>query len=691
MIKKRISILAVLVLLAINSKSQEKHISGFIDKDIIFSSDTSYFVDFHTRVSSNATLTILPNTKLFFASGASIIIDGGLQILGKQEQVVSITSLDKDFQGIGFVISGHNDRLINIKYCHFEELLMPLSFKDDWYRKQVRIEHSVFRHIQSGKEAIYIGFLSQLYTDFTASLTFSNNNFIENNATIYIASTNDDALQINFNNNLIQSNCILDKEMANPLNAALTCFYNQIDNANNMLLFDNSISNNSILSGINKENKIEINFGIHGSGESFHLNNNFLGNTKRANKTLIHFLQNNKLPLVLLTNLQKQPSSKVHAHIWKVEIKSEMGWKEFFISDSLPITKDIHLRVYYNRAVDFLDLKQIEFVHYDTEKDTLSSIFFAIENLSIQKNILEFKLQNIAKVHAMDNGAFILPFAKDNEGFISPNYSLGNYNKVILFKEGVIKEYLQSKEELVLVERIPSIDNEITTTKNTLSIGTSFGGSLFSGDVNSTIKSAPYFGLFMSYTLSPEILLKVELATTTLSSITQDDLSKNFNISTDVTMLNLTLSYQLNRLTFVKIKPHFFIGASVFHFQPKGVYKGYYHDLKPLKTEGQEEEYTLNQFAIPIGFGFKRVISKNFSLVLDFTLHKVFTDYLDDVSGVYADYENILSEQGEIAAHFSDPSRTNMAYDYQKNGDRGNTYNKDNFYSILLSISKTIR
>jgi len=66
MIKKRISILAVLVLLALNSKSQEKHISGFIDKDIIFSSDTSYFVDFHTRVSSNATLTILPNTKLFF-------------------------------------------------------------------------------------------------------------------------------------------------------------------------------------------------------------------------------------------------------------------------------------------------------------------------------------------------------------------------------------------------------------------------------------------------------------------------------------------------------------------------------------------------------------------------------------------------------------------------------------------------
>src|SRR5690606_26031251 len=83
--------------------------------------------------------------------------------------------------------------------------------------------------------------------------------------------------------------------------------------------------------------------------------------------------------------------------------------------------------------------------------------------------------------------------------------------------------------------------------------------------------------------------------------------------------------------------------------------------LKPLRTEGQglpggPEEYDNIQICIPMGVGVRKVFSKEWSAGLEVQFTKTFTDYIDDVSGVY--YDNALLEEanGEMAAFLADPS-----------------------------------
>ena len=138
-----------------------------------------------------------------------------------------------------------------------------------------------------------------------------------------------------------------------------------------------------------------------------------------------------------------------------------------------------------------------------------------------------------------------------------------------------------------------------------------------------------------------------------------------------------------------QIKFDFNMGLSVFRFQPKGQYNGFLYGLNNFNTE--ENVYSLNQIAVPLGFSIQKEVFNFLTVGLELIYHKTFTDYLDDISGNYADYQNILDERGEIAAYFSDPSRVNTEFDYQKEGPRGNTSSTDSFVSVLFSISKSLK
>lgn len=104
--------------------------------------------------------------------------------------------------------------------------------------------------------------------------------------------------------------------------------------------------------------------------------------------------------------------------------------------------------------------------------------------------------------------------------------------------------------------------------------------------------------------------------------------------------------------------PYLFAGFNVFRYDPQAKYQGEWVDLRPLGTEGQfkSEEYFSISGGLLYGMGLKFDLNYEWSLNLELGARTLFTDYIDDVSGLYADKEDIQQTRGELAAILSDRS-----------------------------------
>ena len=87
--------------------------------------------------------------------------------------------------------------------------------------------------------------------------------------------------------------------------------------------------------------------------------------------------------------------------------------------------------------------------------------------------------------------------------------------------------------------------------------------------------------------------------------------------------------------------------------------------LQPLGTEGQgppgRKRMASNRMeqqgiCMPFGFGFKSNIGPFTTFNIDWGVRKTWTDYLDDISGMYADRAVLLQERGEVTAALADRS-----------------------------------
>lgn len=145
-----------------------------------------------------------------------------------------------------------------------------------------------------------------------------------------------------------------------------------------------------------------------------------------------------------------------------------------------------------------------------------------------------------------------------------------------------------------------------------------------------------------------------------------------------------------------KFTPFVMGGVSMFHFNPKTEYKGQTYELQPLGTEGQgliqypdKNKYALTQFALPVGGGFKFALSKSLRLTLEYMHNFSSTDYLDDVSGSYADYDLLYANNGPISANLGDRrNEINPALPKIKEGQvRGNPKKKDSFIYTGFTLS----
>ena len=146
------------------------------------------------------------------------------------------------------------------------------------------------------------------------------------------------------------------------------------------------------------------------------------------------------------------------------------------------------------------------------------------------------------------------------------------------------------------------------------------------------------------------------------------------------------------------ITPFIFGGVSIFKFNPTTTAAdGNRYELQPLGTEGQgttfypdRKKYALTTASIPFGLGLKANISKTLSVGLEWRMHYAFTDYIDDVSGTYADPDVIQAERGDVAYELSNRSLT-LTDEVLEGRQRGNSKTNDWFSFALVTFSFNLK
>lgn len=160
--------------------------------------------------------------------------------------------------------------------------------------------------------------------------------------------------------------------------------------------------------------------------------------------------------------------------------------------------------------------------------------------------------------------------------------------------------------------------------------------------------------------------------------------SNLFEFSTDFTFNFLPFG---NYVVTQRNTPYVFLGAAVTYHNPKTYYNNKWYDLQPLRTEGQDK-YSLIQFVVPFGGGYKHKIGRNWTIAYELGWRKTFTDYLDDVSQQYPDLEEHSNSFGSISSNLSDRS-IEIAGEYLSNpgANRGDDNLNDYYFFGVVCIT----
>lgn len=167
-------------------------------------------------------------------------------------------------------------------------------------------------------------------------------------------------------------------------------------------------------------------------------------------------------------------------------------------------------------------------------------------------------------------------------------------------------------------------------------------------------------------------------------------------------------NWEFGKMAKMRFQPYILAGISGFYFNPRGTYtdlitkEEYWVDLRELRTEGQgfkvegteyQPQYSVFSYAAIGGLGVKWDIGRGLSLGVEYMLRFTFTDYLDDVSGSYADinHRDIAFIDNEnkrkLSQAMSNKSREVIPGNtYPAGFQRGDNSNNDMFSTISLNL-----
>lgn len=205
-------------------------------------------------------------------------------------------------------------------------------------------------------------------------------------------------------------------------------------------------------------------------------------------------------------------------------------------------------------------------------------------------------------------------------------------------------------------------------------VGFHAGSSYYIGDLNPYEHFTHYpqigAGAFVRVNLTDRHAFKFNFLYTQVEAHdaeSQNEWRRNRNLHFRSEVVELSAVLEINFLSYEvgdrgrPYTPYVFGGLAYFRMNPTAEFNGRWVELHPLGTEGQnspgaQNTYRLGQFAIPFGMGFKFNISGRVSMALEYGFRKLFTDYLDDVSGVYANPDDLLEFSGPAAVQLADRS-----------------------------------
>jgi opacity protein-like surface antigen len=233
-----------------------------------------------------------------------------------------------------------------------------------------------------------------------------------------------------------------------------------------------------------------------------------------------------------------------------------------------------------------------------------------------------------------------------------------------------------------------------------------FGGlAAYNGDLTDKIFPKKVtngaIGITGNYELTDNIMLRAGYTFARVGgadrfSDNPEMLKRNLAFETAISEFSLVGEYYLLNLYDNRFSPYAFIGLAAYHFNPYA-----YNNsddkifLKPLSTEGQglagyPKPYSLTQLSIPFGIGVKYAVTDKLHIGLEGSFHKLFTDYFDDVSNVYADPNDLLAGRGQLSVDMSyrgdevpggDPTYPVKGY------QRGGADKKDFYYFTGLHLT----
>ena len=265
---------------------------------------------------------------------------------------------------------------------------------------------------------------------------------------------------------------------------------------------------------------------------------------------------------------------------------------------------------------------------------------------------------------------------------------------------------------LLITSLIFSLITKAQEFKPNTEIGFLLGTSYYLGDLNTSHfnQSSAAAGLIIRKNIDRRFTYKAELMYLNLKSDereSDDTIAYNRGLHFRSPVYELSGQLEFNFLPYQPGNPLYtwtpfiYTGVSLFYYNPQAENtNGEWVNLQELGTEGQgtqdypeRDKYSLIQFSIPMGGGFKIAVNKSFNIILEYGIRKTFTDYLDDVSTIFVGGVSPITGntypiemQTTGAQEMSDPRGT-----HAKGDQRGNPNNKKDWYSFAgITLSFTL-
>jgi hypothetical protein len=223
--------------------------------------------------------------------------------------------------------------------------------------------------------------------------------------------------------------------------------------------------------------------------------------------------------------------------------------------------------------------------------------------------------------------------------------------------------------------------------------GAWIGASSYFGDLNNRLdltKPGLAGGLVGRYNFNSRISAKSSLSYGRISAADEDspnNFERNRNLSFSSNIFDLSSSIEFNFFRYEHgsedyfFTPYLMLGFSIMRYNPRAELDGTVYDLRDFETEGVG--YGNFSGGILIGGGWKWDINKDWSINIELSYRRVFTDYLDDVSTVYPNPANLGNQ---TARDLSD--RSLIEGISGEGRQRGNSKDNDAYTFVGFSIMR---